>query len=280
MTVKTILVTGATSGIGKQVLKSLAIQGHKLIVIARCPEKIKLTINEVKNDAPNTVIYSYVADFSDVDSVTQVAQKISTNHPVIDVLINNAGAMHMKEEVAKCGREKTLVVNHISHAALTLALINNLKLASQGCIINVSSDCYRLPGYDLNCSDFDGKYNWNKAYNRSKLAQIQFTHVLQDKLNSDNIVVTSVSPGGVKTDIYRALPKIARWLVSLTLKPVERGVDDILKIANLEDASMFAGQFVSKGKVKTVEQKFLSPAVLTENWQISTNRLATENFAV
>lgn len=277
MTLKTIVVTGATSGIGKQVLKSLAIQGHKMIVLARNPEKIKLTIDEVKEDAPNAVITSYIVDFSDVEAVNQVAQTLSKEHPVIDVLINNAGAMHMKEELAKCGREKTLVVNHISHAALTLALIDNLKAAAHSTVINVSSDCYRLPGYTLDCVDFEGKYNWNKAYNRSKLAQIQFTHVLQNKLDAANVVVTSVSPGGAKTNIYRALPTVARWLVSLTLKPVECSTQDIIKIANLDDASEFAGQFVSKGEIKHIDDKHLSPAMLADNWRLSTQQLAFEN---
>jgi len=273
MTKKTILITGATSGIGKQTLKELASQGHEMILVARNPEKIKQSIDEVKEYAPSANITHYVADFSDVDSVNEVAQEISRYHPIIDVLINNAGGLQIDEQKAKCGREKTLVVNHLSHVALTVSLLSNLKASEQGTVINVSSDSYRLPGYELNVSDFEGKYNWNKAYNRSKLAQIQFMHVLQDKLKDENIVITSISPGSAKTDIYRSLPKFIRWMISFTLKPVAQCITDIVDIANMEDSSMYAGQFVSKGQIKQVDEKFLSSAVLNEIWSMSTHGL-------
>lgn len=270
MSKKTILISGATSGLGKQALLELSQQGHRIIVVSRNWEKMNATVESIKCESSNADIACYQADFSDISSVKKATQKIAQEHPTINVLINNAGALHMKQERTDSGVEKTMMVNYFSHFILTMGLLDNLRSAGKSTIINVSSDCYKLPGYAMNESSIeDEKYNFNKAYNRSKLAQVQFTRMLKDKLSNDDITVTCVSPGGVKTDIYAPMPKFLRWLVSLSLKPVNKGVRDIVNIALDADASRFNGEFVSNNKIKPIPSRYLDKQQMSFLWQQS-----------
>lgn len=270
MSKKTILISGATSGLGKQALLELSQQGHQLIVVSRNWEKMHETVEEIKCKTNNNSIFCYQADFSNIASVKKAAQQIAQAHSCIDVLINNAGALHLKQELTDEGVEKTIMVNYFSHFVLTMNLLDNLKLAGKSTIINVSSDCYKLPGYAIGEGAIeDSKYNFNKAYNRSKLAQVQFTHMLKEKLSNDDISVACVSPGGVKTSIYAPLPKFLRWLISLNLKPVSKGVRDIVKIALDSDASRFNGEFISNSKVKPVHSRYLDRQQMKLLWEQS-----------
>jgi NAD(P)-dependent dehydrogenase (short-subunit alcohol dehydrogenase family) len=270
MSKKTILISGATSGLGKQALLELSQKGHRVIVVSRNREKMNATVEMIKFETNNADIFCYQADFSDADSVKNATQKIAQEHPAIDVLINNAGALHIRQERTESGVEKTMMVNYYSHFILTMGLLDNLRSSGKSTIINVSSDCYKLPGYAMNEPTIDDeKYNFNKAYNRSKLAQIQFTRMLKERLSSDDITVTCVSPGGVKTDIYAPMPKILRWLVTFSLKPVSKGVRDIVNIALDDDASRFDGEFVSNTKIKPIHSRYLDKQQMLFLWEQS-----------
>jgi short-subunit dehydrogenase len=269
----TVLISGATSGIGKATAIALANKNHNLILLGRNKRKLKETTLSVLEKVPNAKLSSYAVDFSDLTSVNHVVHEIQQNHPVIDILINNAGAIQIEPQKTPEGLEKTLVVNYYSHFVVTMGLLENIKAAKNGRIINVSSDCYKLPGYAIDDEVESQKYNWNRAYNRSKLAQVQFTHKLQNTLSDSNVVATCISPGAVKTKIYDPMPKLIRWLTSLSLKPVEKGVKDIVEIATQADVSQYAGAFVSGGKVKKVHSRFLQLEHLDNLWRLSTKQI-------
>lgn len=273
MTKKTVLISGATSGIGRATALAMCERNFKLIILGRTQDKIAETQMWLKEQCKDAEVFGFAVDFSDLNSVNQTVAQIKQAHSIIDVVINNAGAIHMEAEKSAEGLEKTLVVNYYSHFILTMGLLDNVKAAKDGRVISVSSDCYKLPGYAFDEKIEDAKYNWNRAYNRSKLAQVQFTYKLQQELSDSSVTVACVSPGGVKTKIYDPMPKFVRWLTALSLKPVEKGVKDIVDLASQDDVEQYKGTFVSGGKIKSVPNRFLQVDLLNKLWQQSKSLL-------
>lgn len=269
MTKKTVLISGATSGIGRATALAMCKRNFKLIILGRTQDKVAETQLWLKEQCKDAEISGFAVDFSDLSSVNQTVAQINQAYSIIDVVINNAGAIHIESEKSVEGLEKTLVVNYYSHFILTMGLLNSVKAAKDGRVISVSSDCYKLPGYAFDEKVEDTKYNWNRAYNRSKLAQVQFTYKLQKELSDSSVTVACVSPGGVKTKIYDPMPKFVRWLTALSLKPVEKGVKDIVDLASQDDVKQYKGAFVSGGKIKTVPNRYLQVDSLNKLWQQS-----------
>ncbi|BFT32276.1 SDR family NAD(P)-dependent oxidoreductase [Alteromonas sp. D210916BOD_24] len=266
---KTILITGATSGIGQQFALEMAELGHDLILLYRDKNKLETTLSLLDTVAPLANLHAYSVDLADIESVKSVALAISQNHEQIDVLVNNAGAFQMTKEMTPSGHEKTMMVNYFSHFVLTMMLLDNLRAAEQGRIINVSSECYKLRAYSMDDSEMMPKYHWGLAYNRSKLAQIQLTKMLKDKFKDDNITVTSVNPGAIDTNIYKPISGFMRFLLKFSLKPVQNGVIDIRDIALRADSSDVNGEFISKSKKVTVDKRFLNTQQMQSLWQQS-----------
>lgn len=266
---KTTLITGATNGIGKHLLQQLSQHNHKLIILGRNEDKLANAVSELNQERPETEVWTYQADMADLNQVREVARQIAYDHHHIDILINNAGAIHLSYEATEEGLEKTFVVNYFSHFTLTHILLPLLKAAPQGLVINVSSDCYKLPAYGTDNIEISEAYNFNKAYNRSKLAQVQFTQSLAQKLDANDVTVICISPGGVRTDIYKPLPRVLRWFIGLTLKPIHKGAQTILDAALHDSPQCFHGQFLSGGKVRNVKKKFVSNSQLNSLWQYS-----------
>ena len=130
---KVCLITGATSGIGKEVALGMAKRGYQLIVIGRNAEKGTRLESEIKQSSPNCSFAYYLADMSDLDNVKAVSAEILAAHRVIDVLINNAGGVFSNFELTSAGVERTIANNHLGYFISTLillpALARNRKMA-------------------------------------------------------------------------------------------------------------------------------------------------------
>lgn len=130
---KTIIITGASSGIGKAAAKLLKEKGHEVVIVGRSPERTKAVGEELGVDY-------YIADFTKLNDVRELGQKLHDKYPRIDVLINNAGGIYQKEHtVTEDGYEKTFQICHLAHFLLTGILLDTL-IASRATVIN-TSDC-------------------------------------------------------------------------------------------------------------------------------------------
>ncbi|MCF6331765.1 MAG: SDR family NAD(P)-dependent oxidoreductase [Draconibacterium sp.] len=200
---KTILITGATDGIGKATAGLLAETGHKIIVHARTTEKGKLIANKIQQKTGNNSITFVVADFAKLSDVAKMCSELLLKFPKIDVLINNAGVFRQKKNILQNGLEETFMVNHLSLFFLTLNLIPLLKKSKQGRIINVSS-MFHASEIDFNNLQGDKFYNGSEAYSVSKLCNLLFTNKLADDLKHSNITVNALHPGIVQTKLLWA----------------------------------------------------------------------------
>ncbi|MEM8585529.1 MAG: SDR family NAD(P)-dependent oxidoreductase [Bacteroidota bacterium] len=135
---KTVLITGSTDGIGKLTAKKVAESGHKLYLHGRNQDKLQSTITELRSLTRNESIEGFVADFSSLNAVAEMAGQIKKTIPSMDVLINNAGVYKSTKSTNDQGLDLRIVVNYLAPYKLTMELLSLLK-ASKARIINLSS---------------------------------------------------------------------------------------------------------------------------------------------
>lgn len=215
---KTCLVTGATSGIGLGIARGLAKQNVRLILVARNTQKGEETKKDLIAFSGNQQIFFYTADLSSQADIRELARKIREAHPVIDVLINNAGIWLSKQEWTVDKIEKQFAVNHLAYFLLTHLLYKNIAASGDGRIINMGSDAHKYGKMHFENLNLEGVYHGLRAHGQTKLANLLFTYELHRAKQDAHVSVYCIQPGLVKTDIgvkhtnalHRLLWKIRR----------------------------------------------------------------------
>lgn len=189
---KTIVITGASDGIGKAAAHELTRLGARVIIVGRSPEKTEAVARELDADY-------FVSDFSKLAEVRELAEKLHDKYPRIDVLVNNAGGIFGKRELTVDGFEKTLQVNHLSHFLLTKLLMDML-IASKATIINTSSIANQVfAKFDIDDLNMEKHYTANSAYGNAKLENILFTKALDKRYGAQGVAAVAFHPGNVAT---------------------------------------------------------------------------------
>lgn len=214
---KTVVVTGATSGIGQAAALELARLGADVVLVARSADKAAATKAMIEADVGGSCVRSFLGDFERLDDVRRVAAELF-ELPQIDVLLNNAGLVLMQRELTVDGYEKTFAVNHLAPFLLTCLLLPKLLERPGTRIVNTSSGSHRTGRLLLEDLQSERSYATMKAYGGSKLANLMFTTELARRLEGRDIGCWSVHPGMVSTGIGTNIG----WLVrvgQVLLKP-------------------------------------------------------------
>jgi NAD(P)-dependent dehydrogenase (short-subunit alcohol dehydrogenase family) len=212
---KTILITGASDGIGAEAARQLASKGHRLLITGRSREKLEAVALE-------TGAKAFVADFSKFSDVRKLALEVKAelNGSGLDVLANNAGGIFGDPKKTVDGNEQTIQINHLSPFLLTQLLMPDLLKAKNGAsVINTSSIAHRLFGkIDLLDLNNDKKLSANKAYGDAKLANILHAKGIQARYGSRGISTVSFHPGAVATNFASETTSIMRFFYHTPLK--------------------------------------------------------------
>jgi NAD(P)-dependent dehydrogenase (short-subunit alcohol dehydrogenase family) len=212
---KTILITGASDGIGAEAARQLAARGHRLLLAGRSKDKTWAIAKELGAKA-------FVSDFSILSEVRELAQQVKDelSGAGLDVLANNAGGIFGDRNKTVDGNEKTFQINHLSQFLLTELLMENLLAAKDGAsVINTSSVANRLfAKIDLEDLDNDKKFSANKAYGDSKLANILHARGIQARYGDKGISTVSFHPGAVATNFASETTSIMRLFYQTPLK--------------------------------------------------------------
>ena len=193
---KTVLITGATSGIGLELFKIFSKEKYYVIGIGRNKKRITKTLNSINKNRKNLQSF-YLCNFENLEDIKKVFNKISKEVNSIDILINNAGGIFVKNELTKNNIERTFQVNYLSHFLLTEILLKNKILKSKAHVLNVSSIVHKRG--EINLDDINNLQNYNavKSYAQSKLSQIMWGYYLSEK--HKEIYINSVHPGIIGT---------------------------------------------------------------------------------
>ena len=225
---RTIVITGASDGIGAAAARTLAKAGEQVVVVGRSADKTRALAGGIGADY-------YVADFAQLSQVRDLAEKIKGKYPRIDVLANNAGGIMGKRTLTVDGNETTFQVNHLAPFLLTTLLMDTLT-ASDAKVINTSSAANNFGKLDLFDLNAESGYSTNRAYGTGKLANILFTSELHRRFHDQGITTAAFHPGVVRTNF--AAESGSPWrhayttLLNRFMLSPDQGADTMLWLIN------------------------------------------------
>jgi NAD(P)-dependent dehydrogenase (short-subunit alcohol dehydrogenase family) len=211
---KTLLVTGANSGLGLQTSLALARKGARVLMACRNPAKAEQALQKVRADVPGAQVELVSLDLASLASIEAAADEVALRTQQLDVLINNAGVMAIPRSVTADGFEMQLGTNHLGHFALTGRLLPLLREARAPRVVNVASTAHK-PG-TMRFDDLMGEQSYGRwsAYSQSKLANLLFTAEL-DKRHGDWLTVAAAHPGYANTHLQSGQ---GSWLLEQTMR--------------------------------------------------------------
>ena len=262
--VKTILITGATDGIGKHLAKKLASEGYHVILHGRNPQKLELATQEVCAVSLRGRVSSYLADFSKLDDVYRFVEEIKRDFQSIDVLFNNAGLYGGKERKASSENvELTFMLSVLVPYILTIKLSHLLEKAPDGRVINTSSYMHHFAKVKDLDFGFERNYNPSLAYNNSKLYTIWMTRYLAREffLKGANVTVNAYHPGLISTNLgndssdEKTKKSLFGHLMKSLSKNVDEGIETGYYLTLSEEIRGLTGYYIDEKKVKSVSEK-------------------------
>ena len=241
---RTVVVTGATSGIGRAAATELARLGARLIIVGRNPEKTEGVRAEMIDQSGNPDIRFEIADLSLMAEVRGLAARLIEAEPEIHVLVNNAGVLFPERGETTEGVEQTLATNLLGHFLLTNLLIPRLIESQPSRIINVSSGgMYSQRISVSNLQSDRGDYKGAAAYARTKRGQVILTEMWAEQLSEHGVTVNAMHPGWADTPgVVSSLPLFHK-LTAPVLRSPEEAADTIVWLAASDDAAGETGQF-------------------------------------
>lgn len=283
---KVAVVTGGNGGLGLETVRELARKGAHVVIGARNLDKAAKAESDVKAEIPSALLEVRKLDLSSLASVEEFAAGVLAAHPVIDLLFNNAGVMATPEWKTEDGFEMQFGTNHLGHFALTARLMPALLKAADARIVNTTSTARFAAGeYDLNNPHHLGVYDSWRAYGYSKLANLQFTLELNNRLSAagSNVKVYAADPGFSDTDLQStsstntsgaARSKFFELTTPLVGQSAARGALPQLRAGTDPSApggTLYRPKYVMRGVpvVGKVGEKLRKPADLAKLWDLS-----------
>ena len=253
---RTVLITGASSGLGYEAALKLARLGANVVMVARDAQRGEAALSAVRSVAGSAGASLLLCDMASLAAVRTLAREFAANHDRLDVLVNNAGSVKMARETTPDGLEWTFAANYLGHFLLTNLLLDLLRRSAPARIVNVSSVGHRQGTIDFENLQFErGGYKIMSAYGRSKLAQILFTRQLAHRLQGSGVTVNALHPGTVATGIWtkETLPWYARTPIAIAKRlfmvtPAD-GADRIVHLATSPGVEGATGGYYEKDRL-------------------------------
>lgn len=269
---KTVVITGATSGIGEVAARQLALMGARIVLVARDPARAKATMRGLEELAPGLDHRVHYADLSRISEMQQVAAQIALEERRIDVLINNAGAMFGRRRLTPDGLEQTFALNHMAYFIVTEVLRERLVASAPARIVNTASGAHWGAHLDFGDLQAAKGYSGMKAYRRSKLCNILFTRELARRLAGTGVTANSVRPGFVATRFGDAsggaFSKVMGLAKLFALSP-EKGAQTLVYLASSPEVTGVTGAYFHKCRPVLPSQAAQDDGAAARLWEES-----------
>ncbi len=266
---KNIIITGGTSGIGKEAAISLAGKKACIILPSRNMEKAERVKKQIIDKTGNKEVHIMKCDLASFDSIRSFADEFKKRFDRLHVLVNNAGIWEIMKRESADGIELNFAVNHLGPFLLTNLLLDNLRNGAPARIINISSRYHRWWGFNFNDPESRKFFFSIRSYGRSKLANILFTRYLAEMLRVDGITVNCMHPGLVATDIFRGLP----WFIRILMRPfmisTARGAGTIVYLATSPELDTVTGEYFYRKEIRKPSRAARDRESAEKLWKLS-----------
>lgn len=267
---KTVVITGATSGIGEVTAIRLAELGARIVFTARDKARAQATLEKLRRVNPASGHVVHLTDLSLLSEMRRTAEEIR-EEPVIDILINNAGALFNNRIETKDGLEKTFALNHMSYFVLTSLLLSRLRAGAR--VINTASDAHHRAKLDFDDLQSKKSYSGFAVYSKSKLCNILFTRELARRIAGTGVTANSLHPGFVATrfgdqsgGMLSALVRVAKPIGAIS---PEDGAKTIIYLASSPDVARISGEYFTKCAPATPSAEARDDRGAKRLWDIS-----------
>lgn len=270
---KTVVITGATSGIGEAAALALARMGARILFTARNPLRAEDTLNRLRLAGPRADHGYHLADLSKLSAMREAAAALCAAAPIVDVLINNAGAMFGRREETVDGLEASFALNHMAYFVLTHLLMANVRASSAGRIVVTASAAHR--GMKLNFADLQAKSDYfaYAAYGRSKLCNLLFARALAQRLEGSSVTVNALHPGFVATRFADSADGLMRAGFGIAKKMgairPEEGAKTIVYLASSPEVEGVSGLYFVKSAPATPAPEAMDDTAAKRLWEVS-----------
>jgi NAD(P)-dependent dehydrogenase (short-subunit alcohol dehydrogenase family) len=268
---KVCLITGGSRGIGRAAAVDLAEMGARVVIVARDTERGAAAVAEIERKTGHTAGL-LLADLSSLEGVRQVAQEYREGYDRIDVLVNNAGAVFTQRSLTVDGFERTFALNHLAYFLLTNLLIDLLRTDAPSRIVNVSSRAHKGAVLDFDDLQSEQKYAGFRAYGRSKLANILFTHELARRLEGTGVTANCLHPGVVSTGFNKnngILVRLGMTIARPFLISAEKGAHTIVYLASSPDVEGVTGEYFVNCTAMSSSPVSYDDEVAQRLWEVS-----------
>lgn len=272
MTGKTVLITGANSGIGKAAATELAKQGARIVMVCRDPDRGETARAEIMRASDSDDVDLLIADLASQAEIRQLAAEFKATYDRLDVLVNNAGVINGSRTLTVDGLESTFALNHLAYFLLTHELLDVLKASPPARIINVASMGHKLGTIDFDDLQAEKRYDSLKAYNQSKLANILFTYELARRLAGSDLTTNCLHPGVVATNFGAGNATLFGLLVKLVkpfLRNPNKGAETTVHLASSPAVAGVSGKYFVDCRPQRSSRESYDEAIAKRLWETS-----------
>lgn len=269
----TAIVTGATSGIGKEIAAGLAFRGAKVIITCRNMEKGKQVRDEIIERSGNKRVEVQHLDLASLDSVRKFAKHIIDNEPKLNILVNNAAATGLGNKRTADNLQTGMQVNHFAPFLLTCLLVGKMRKSAHGRILFITSLLHHCARFDIDNINCEKSFNESQVYFCSKLLNIIVANELAKKLEGTGITVNSIHPGLVDSPIWQHLPTALRPIFKLVLvtffKDPNEASQTAIFAAVHKQLEHITGKFFADCELVTPSPKVMNETLNKAVWEKS-----------
>jgi len=276
------LITGATDGIGRVTAIELAARGFVVVLAARNAAKAQALVKEIEAATGHRNADCIIADLRSLAEVRQLSETFRQRYPRLDVLINNAGIFSGVRQLTGDGFETTYQVNYLAPFYLSHLLLDMLKQADQGRIVNLSSSVYTAGKFDPGNLQGERRFSTFGSYANSKLLMLLSTVELASRLKATPVTANAVHPGVVKTQMMLRAPGIFRAVAYLALPfalSPQQGAATSVHLASSPDVEGTSGKYFVRARETDVKTAFNTPENRELLWNLSMQSLQSAGLA-